>query len=392
MTVATPPSRTRSRVDSVDLLRGVIMIIMALDHVRDYVGVRINNPTDPTTTTVALFFTRWITHLCAPVFFLLAGVGAQLALQRKSTGELSRYLVTRGLWLLLLDAVIMRCLAMQFNFDFRVTIVSVLWALGWSMISLGVLIWLPTALIAGFGATLVLGHNAFDGVRPTNALLVFLHSPGFFLNTPAHVVFSAYPVIPWIGVTALGFVLGHIYAWEPPKRRALLWQLGVALTVAFLALRAVNVYGDPVRWTPQRDALFTALSFLNTTKYPPSLAFLTMTLGPALLLLRAFDGGTPGLLSPALTFGRVPLFYFMVHFLLIHAAVTVAGAVRYGDVHWFFQSNNLGEYPFALPPQWGYPLPVVYASWFTIVLTMYQLCRWYAGVKARSGNPLLSYL
>ncbi len=368
------------------------MIIMALDHVRDYVGERINNPTNPATTTVALFFTRWITHLCAPVFFLLTGVGAQLALKRKSRGELSRYLFTRGIWMLVLDAVVMRCLAMQFNFDFRVTIVSVLWALGWSMISLSALVWLPTAIIAVFGTVLVLGHNAFDGVRATNALMVTLHSPGFLLNTPEHVVFAAYPIIPWIGVTALGFVLGHIYSWEPSQRRALLTRVGVSLVVGFIGLRALNVYGDPVPWTTQRDAIFTALSFLNTNKYPPSLAFLTMTLGPALLLLRAFDERTPNMLSPALTFGRVPLFYYMVHFLLIHLGVTLVGALRYGDVHWFVQSNNLGEYPFALPPGWGYSLPVVYASWFTIVLLMYPLCRWFAGVKARSSNPLLSYL
>ncbi|MBI3790459.1 MAG: DUF1624 domain-containing protein [Gemmatimonadetes bacterium] len=386
------PESRPARLDAVDVVRGVIMVVMALDHVRDFVGVRVNNPTDPATTTVALFVTRWITHVCAPVFFLLTGVGAQLARTHRTRGTLAAYLATRGLWMLLLDAVIVRSLAMQFNVDFHVTLLSVLWALGWAMLTLSALVALPTWAITAFGAVLVLGHSAFDGLRIANLLLASLHQPGFLLDTPGHVVFSAYPLIPWIGVTALGYALGEAYQWDPARRRALFGRLGWTLIVGFVALRALNVYGDPLPWKAQPTALFTALSFLNTTKYPPSLLFLAMTLGPALLFLRGVDGGTPAWLRPAITYGRVPLFYFILHFVLIHLGVTVAGAIRYGDAHWFFQSDTLGEYPFALPPGWGYPLPVVYASWMAVVLAMYPLCRWYGRVKEGSRSRWLSYL
>jgi uncharacterized membrane protein len=385
------PSASRARLESIDVVRGVIMILMALDHTRDFFGIPGQNPTNLASATAALFLTRWITHFCAPVFFLLTGTGAYLSLRRKSPGELSRFLLTRGLWLIFLDLVVARCLAYQFNFDFRVTMLLVLWALGWAMITLAALVRLPASVAAAFGVVLIAGHNLFDTVRPANALWSILHAPGFVLNTPQHVVFVAYPLIPWIGVTWVGYGLGQIYAWDADRRRAFLLRVGVALSLAFPVLRWLNVYGDPSRWAPQKSAAFTALSFLNTTKYPSSLLFLLMTLGPALLLLAAVDRGTPRILRPALTIGKVPLFYYLLHFFLIHLLAVVTCALRYGSAHWMFESPDLAHYPFTAPPGWGFSLPVVYLAWALVVLAMYPLCRWFAALKARRSEAWLSY-
>jgi uncharacterized membrane protein len=392
VSVSTTTTANRARIESVDVVRGVIMIIMALDHTRDFFGIPGQNPTDMATTTAALFFTRWITHFCAPVFFLLTGTGAYLALRRRSPGELSGFLFKRGLWLIFLETVIVRCLAYQFNFDFRVTMLIVLWALGWAMITLSALVRMPAYVATAFGVLLIAGHNLFDSVRSANPLWSILHSPGFVLNTPDHVVFVAYPLIPWVGVTAVGYGLGQVYGWDADRRRAFLLRLGLALTLGFLVLRGVNVYGDPSRWTQQKTALFTALSFLNTTKYPPSLLFLLMTLGPAMIFLWAVDRGTPRSLRPALVFGKVPMFYFVLHFALIHLLAVVTCYVKYGSAHWLFESPDLGHYPFSAPPGWGFSLPVVYLAWAFVVVAMYPLCRWFAAVKQRRSDPWLSYL
>ena len=380
------------RVESVDLVRGVIMILMALDHTRDFFGIPGQNPTNLQTASAALFLTRWVTHFCAPIFFLLAGTGAWLSLRRKTKAELSRFLLTRGLWLIFLDLVLVRCLGYQFNFDYRVTLLLVLWALGWAMITLGLLVHLPTWLVTVFGLLMIAGHNLLDGVQSTNPLWSILHAPGFVMNTPDHVVFTGYPLVPWVGVTAAGYGLGQVYGWEAQRRRAFLLRLGLALTLAFIAIRWLNVYGDPSPWSPQGTPLFTVLSFLNTTKYPPSLLFLLMTLGPAMFFLSAVDGATPAALRPALIFGKVPLFYFLVHFPLIHLLAVATCLVRYGTAHWMFESPNLGNYPFTPPPGWGYSLPVVYLVWAFVVFAMYPLCRWFAAVKQRRSEGWLSYL
>jgi uncharacterized membrane protein len=379
------------RVESVDVVRGAIMIVMALDHTRDFFGVPGVSPTDVSRAGAALFFTRWITNICAPVFFLLTGTGAYLALRKKSIGELSRFLLTRGLWLIVLEIVVLRCLAYQFNVDYRMTMLIVLWALGWSMIALSALVHLPLAAITAFGVALIAGHNVLDGVRSANPVWVILHGPGF-VATGAHTVFASYPLIPWIGVTAAGFALGRIYDWDPDRRRRFLVRAGVLATLTFVALRAVNVYGDPSRWRHQAAAATTVLSFLNTTKYPPSLLFLLMTLGPALLMLRAVDRRVPAWLQPALVFGKVPMFYYALHFALIHAVAVAVCYARYHDAHWMFESADVAHYPFTAPPGWGYALPIVYAIWIAVVVSLYLLCRWFAGVKQRRHDVWLSYL
>jgi uncharacterized membrane protein len=387
----------RPRIESVDLLRGLIMIIMALDHTRDFFTNAAFLPNDLSQTTPAYFFTRWITHFCAPVFFLLTGTGAYLSLRRKSKRELARFLWTRGLWLIFLDAVVLRCLGMQFNFDFHVTFLIVLWALGWAMIALSALLFLPDWLIAAISIVMIATHNLFDGISPAAfgrlaPLWTVLHVPFFLSDNPNHIVFVSYPLIPWVGVTAVGYVLGRVFNWPPDRRKTFLLRLGLALTAAFIILRAVNIYGDPAPWAPQKSAFFTVLSFLNTTKYPPSLLFLLMTLGPALLFLRAVDRHTPQFLRPALVYGKVPLFFYVLHFPLIHLIAVIICYARYGHIFWMFQSPALDQYPFTRPPGWGFGLPGVYLIWACVVIALYPICRRYAALKQRSSSPWLSYL
>lgn len=389
---ASHPAATRVRIESIDIVRGAIMILMALDHTRDYFGIPGQSPTNLATASAALFLTRWITNICAPVFFLLTGTGAYLAMRRRTRAELSRFLFTRGLWLIFLDVVVLRCLAYQFNFDYRITILIVLWALGWAMIALAGLVRLPTSAVGAIGLLMIAGHNLVDSVTWTSPLWRILHAPGFVLNTPAHSVFVAYPLIPWIGVTAVGYALGQIYKWNADRRRAFLLRAGLVATAAFVALRALNSYGDPLPWAHQKTSLFTVLSFVGTTKYPPSLLFLLMTLGPALVFLWSVDRTTPRLLRPALVFGKVPLFYYVLHFPLIHLLAVATCFVRYGTAHWMFESPDLAHYPFAAPPGWGYSLPIVYLVWAFVVCAMYPVCRWYSAFKARRTDWWLSYL
>lgn len=381
----------RVRIESIDVVRGVIMIIMALDHVRDFFGNSGFNPTDPATTTIPLFFTRWITHFCAPVFFLLTGTGAYLALGKKSKHELSRFLFTRGLWLIFLEFTVTRCLGWQFNFDYHVTLFLVLWALGCAMIALSVLVYLPAWAVATFGLVMIATHNLLDSVDSASPIWTLLHSPGFVLNNPGRVVFVTYALIPWVGVTATGYGLGQIYRWSSARRKAFLLPTGLALTAAFIILRAINIYGDPSRWEKQRSATFTVLSFLNTTKYPPSLLYLLMTLGPTLLFLWAVDAGTPQWLRPALIVGKVPMFYYLLHIPLIHLLALAACYAKYGQIHWMFESPGLQDFPITKPPGWGYSLPIIYLVWFCVVLILYPLCRWFAGVRQRRNDAWLSY-
>jgi uncharacterized membrane protein len=381
----------RVRIESIDVVRGVIMILMALDHVRDFFGNSGFNPTDPATTTIPLFFTRWITHFCAPVFFLLTGTGAYLALRKKTKRELSRFLFTRGLWLIFLEFTVTRCLGWQFNFDYHLTLLLVLWALGWAMIVLSALVYLPAWVVTTFGVVMIAGHNLFDSVDSSNPLWSILHSPNFIVNSPGRIIFVTYVLVPWIGVTAAGYGLGQIYSWPSARRKAFLLPLGIGLTATFLVLRGINVYGNPVPWSTQRSAAFTALSFLNTTKYPPSLLYLLMTLGPSMLFLWAVDAGTPRWLRPALTIGKVPMFYYLLHIPLIHLLAVGACYLKYGQTHWMFESTGLEDFPVTKPDGWGYSLPIVYLVWCGVVLALYPFCRWFAGLKQRRSDTWLSY-
>jgi uncharacterized membrane protein len=316
-------------------------------------------------------------------------------LARMSKPALSRFLLTRGAWLIFLELVVMR-FALQFNVDYQVTIITVLWGLGWSMMVLAGLIWLPSWFMAGFGVILVAGHNALDGIDATGLghwrpLWSILHEPGILFRNAHSVVVVSYVLIPWIGVTALGYVLGQIYQGNGARRGPLL-GIGFALTVGFVALRCLNVYGDPVPWTTQGSVPWTVISFLNTSKYPPSLLFLLMTLGPALLLLGLFENGVPRLLRPALILGTVPLLFYVLHFYLIHLLAAAASYLRFGEVANTFRSPDLAHFPFTQPTGWGAHLSIIYLIWIAVLVLMFPLCYWYARFKRRRKDWWLSYL
>lgn len=285
----------------------------------------------------------------------------------------------------------------QFNVDYRVTLLNVLWALGWSMVVLSALVRLPAGAVAAAGMAMVALHNLLDPVAPAAfgplaPLWTALHQPGVLVATPRALVFAAYPLVPWVGVTAAGFGLGAVFGWPAPRRRAFLLRAGAGMVLAFVLLRALNVYGDPAPWSAQRGAGLTVLSFLNTTKYPPSLAFLLMTLGPALLFLRLVDGRTPRLLRPAVVYGRVPLFYFGLHVLVLHALAVAAAYARYGSARWMFESPSLDRFPVTQPPGWPASLPWVYLAWATAVALLYPCCRWYGAAKARRAAGWMRYV
>jgi uncharacterized membrane protein len=287
--------------------------------------------------------------------------------------------------------VVSRDLGWQFNFDYHVTALIVLWALGWSMIVLSVLVYLPPAAVATFGVVMIATHNLFDTVPWRNWFWSILHVPTVLVATPRFFVYEGYPLIPWIGVMAAGYGLGQVYNWPPDRRRKFLLILGLVLTGLFFLLRAINIYGNPFSWTTQSSPVRSLLSFLNTTKYPPSLLFLLMTLGPAILFLWAVDGGAPRWLRPALFFGKVPMFYYLLHVPLIHLLAIAVCYFRYGHVYWMFQSPNFNSFPMTKPPGWGYSLPIVYLMWMVVVVALYPLCRWFAGVRQKSNAAWLSY-
>jgi uncharacterized membrane protein len=373
-----------------------VMILMALDHTRDFIGNAAANPTNLATTTAALFLTRWVTHFCAPTFSLLTGVGAFLMLRRKTKREVSWFLLTRGVWLIVLEATVSRFL-WQFNVDYHVTYLIVLWALGWSMIVLSALVFLPTSAIATISIATIALHNMFDGMgAPASSAgrlaWFILHRPGPLYAREGMMWFLGYPLVPWIAIMSLGFAIGVVFTWPAERRRAFLTRAGLACVAAFFVLRTINVYGDPFRWSVQRSSGFTILSFMNVTKTPPSLLFVLMTVGAAMLFLRAADSSRPNLLRPALTIGRVPMFYYIGHVLVLHLIVTIEAFVRYGNAAVVTQSPTLDRFPFTQPPGWAASLPVVYAAWALVVVILYPCCRWYARYKAEHDYGWLSYL
>ncbi|HYA16542.1 MAG TPA: heparan-alpha-glucosaminide N-acetyltransferase domain-containing protein [Bryobacteraceae bacterium] len=360
------------RLQSVDALRGFVMVIMALDHTREYFhsAAQQFQPEDLARTTAAIFLTRWITHFCAPVFLFTAGIGAYYWMMRGRTrAGLSRYLAKRGLWLILLELTVLR-LAFTFNVLAGPVLLTILWAIGWSMIALAFLAWLPVRWLAVVSIAGIALHNLADPVRGGSFWMV-LHRQGL-IHLAGLPVIVAYPLIPWMFVMSAGFCFAPLVA-----NRRLLLRLGMALTLAFVLLRALNVYGDLRPWLQYTPHAW--LSFLNTTKYPPSLDFLLMTLGPALLLLAFFES-RPMEKNPLLIYGRAPLFYFLAHLFLIHLLTILFAVVRYGPAGFVLdpQASKL--------PQYGYSLAVVYAIWAMVVALMYPACRWYERIRPSSAN------
>jgi uncharacterized membrane protein len=392
----------RPRLISIDAVRGAVMVIMALDHVRDFIhaGAMTFSPEDLARTTPALFFTRWITHLCAPTFFLLAGFGAFFRLQRTgSKTELSRFLLTRGAWLILIELTVMR-LAMNFTLSSAYPLLLlILWALGLAMIALAALIHLPVRLLAVLSVVLIASHNLLDGLQARQfgdyaPLWNVLHEQGVFRLAGLHVV-VAYPVLPWIGVMAAGFCAGELFWLEPARRRRVLVMMGVACLALFAGLRAVNGYGDPSSWSAQATASMTVVSFFRVTKYPPSLDFLLMTLGPAFLALAAFDGRALSAANPLVAIGRVPFFYYVVHFWVIHLVASAMAWLRYSHASLAFLFHplpSMGGPRQLFPPDFGYSLGVTYAVWIGVVCAMYPLCLRFSRLKAQRRDWWLSYL
>ena len=394
---SVPLGKTFHRLDAIDLLRGIVMVLMALDHTRDFFSntVTLFDPTDLTKTNTALFLTRWVTHFCAPVFIFLAGTGAFLStLRGKTQRDLARFLLTRGLWLVVLELTVIRCLGWQFNFDYHWMFGLVIWALGWSMVALAGLIFLPPRALAIFSLAMIFGHNLLDKIRPESLGVLsgpwkILHVPGSLEPLPGVHFDILYPLIPWIGVMAAGYVFGQLLLREPPERQKLLLRLGAALTLLFVVLRAVNVYGDASPWAVQKNWWFTVFSFLNCTKYPPSLLYLLMTLGPALMALAWLDKTSGKWRQPFLIIGRVPMFYYLLHLPLIHLMAVIFSWIRYGH-----PDKSLFENPPSpsVPGDFGYGLPVVYLVWIGMVVLLYPACRWFADLKKRRQEAWLSYL
>jgi uncharacterized membrane protein len=390
--VASLPGKL-PRLDSVDLLRGLVMVIMALDHARHFFTIVRFSPVNLDETTVVHFFTRWVTHVCAPMFVFLAGTGAFLYRTRgHSKRELAWFLFSRGIWLVVLELTVMR-MGWQFSFDYSYAVGQTIWAIGWSMVILSGLVFLPISVTTAFGLVMIAGHNAFDYVRPKMFgdyawLWKILHTGGRVQIFDNYTLSAMYPLIPWIGVMAAGYGFGAILQQETSRRRRTLLWLGGGITAAFVILRWLNMYGDPKPWLTYDSALFTLMSFLNCDKYPPSLLFLLMTVGPAIAALALFEKARGPFAQFFITFGRVPLFFYVLHIFLLHGLAVLAAWVTIGGPGTLVGSTK----PLELPEGYGFGLPGVYFAWIGVVLLLYPVCKWYANVKRRSRNILLSYL
>jgi len=397
---------SRSRIQSIDVLRGTVMVIMALDHVRDFfykadlqnAAAAATDPTNMATTNPGLFFTRWITHFCAPVFVFLSGTSAWLMGRKKSKAELSAFLIKRGFWLVLVELIIIT-LAWTFDPLYHVFIFQVIWALGISMIILGVVIYLPYNLLLFLGLVIVFGHNLLSDPQ-----LVARFKGGLFWDLlyygpfsvhpidPNRIIIVVYPFLPWSGLMMLGYCFGKLYSpgYEAARRKKVLITLGLSLVVLFIVLRAGNFYGDPDPWSSQpRGPVYTFLSFLNTTKYPPSLLFLSMTIGPAMILLAYLERWQNRFTNIMNVYGRVPMMYYILHMYLIHIIVVIV----------FFASGYTAKdiipknTPFLFrPADFGFNLVGVYLVWLFVVIVLYPLCKRYNEYKSTHRKWWLSYL
>ena len=381
----------RERLPGIDRLRGLVLILMALDHVRDFFdadSLRFS-PTDLTHTYPALFLTRFVTHFCAPTFVLLAGASAFLHGAKLGSRErLAGFLATRGLWLIALDAIVV---SPVWTLQFGKVELGTLWAIGCGLIALSGLVFLPPRAVLAIGAAITLAHNSLDPIHAADfgawgPLWSLLHEQGplpFGLDGGV-----LYPALPWIGIMALGYGLGPLFVEPAPWRERLLIRLGLAATLLFLALRGVNLYGDPHPWVVQATPVMTLLSFLNVTKYPPSLLYALVTLGPALLVLVALERREGRLYDMLATFGSVSFFFYVLH---LYAALAAAGALAFARG---FDPRRLGELVArgAPPDDFGVGLAGAYVAWVALVAALYPLCRWFAGVKRRRRDWWLSYL
>ncbi len=393
---------SHKRINSIDVLRGFVMILMALDHVRDYFHITANtaDPLDLATTSPQLYFTRWITHFCAPIFVFLSGTSIFLQRSRKSTKQLSEFLIKRGLWLIAVELLIIS-LAWTFNPAYRIMPMQVIWAIGISMVLLGLFIWLPYSLILSIGIVIVFGHNLLDipeskpGFQP-GFVWDLLHSGRFSAYTvfPGHQLLIVYPFLAWTGLMMLGYCVGKFFANSFPaiQRRKLLIVTGTILLVFFVILRFSNLYGNPVDWAVQQNIGYTLLSFLDVNKYPPSLLYLCMTIGPALLFLAFFENVQNGLTRILSLFGRVAFFYYILHLYLIHLLATIVFFMRGHSLADAHRASDTLPFYFVMAGE-GFHLPIVYGVWLLVIVLLYPLCKWYDRYKSRHKEKWwLSYL
>lgn len=389
-----------SRIVSLDIFRGLIMVVMALDHARDFFTNVAFEPETLSQTWPALFLTRWITHFCAPMFFLLAGTGAFLYGQRHSRSELTRFLWTRGLWLIFLEFTIV---GTAWSFQIPFGFFGVIWALGVSMLLMGAIVHLPLGWMGSLSIGMIVLHDLLDRVRPAQFgawawLWSILHQRGGVLLPFGVHEFVLFPLIPLVGVMMAGYVLGQLYGMERTRRKKLLALLGIGMIAAFFLLRLTNLYGDPpagLGGVSQGDFHLqptlgkTAILFLDVEKYPPSLQFLLMTLGPSFVLLAWLDREqVPRGLRSLWIFGRVPMFFYILHLYVIHLLAVMVAAWRREPVGWLFHGAIFGD----TPPGYGYNLPFVYLMWITAVVILYLPCRWFAELKKQRSDWWLSYL
>ena len=397
-TLATATAGTSRRIQSIDFIRGIIMVIMALDHTRDFFHLSTTgNPLDPATSYPALYFTRWITHFCAPTFVFLSGLSAWLQGQRKSKRELRRFLITRGLWLILFDLTV-QSFIMLGDIHFQLFLLETLSSIGAGMAILGVLIALPYRYILAIGLVIVFGHNALDFLEasakgPLPAWYKLLHQPGAVPLWGNHLLFILYPWLPWTGLTLLGYCCGRVFtSREFPQRKKILVRSGIAVILFFFILRAINLYGDPGPWQMQKSAMRTFFSFMNVSKYPPSLLYLCATIGPLLIFLGLAKNSDSRWQKTISIFGRVPLFYFSIHFLILHVACAIVFFLRGHTWAEAVKGYPDEAFKFVVPGE-GFSLAGVYGIWIALVVLMYPLSKAYDRYKtANKDKWWLSYL
>ncbi|PWK80024.1 putative membrane protein [Mucilaginibacter oryzae] len=387
---------SNKRIDSIDILRGIIMLVMALDHVRDVFHQGSPDPTDLATTTPFLFFTRWITHFCAPNFLFLSGISAYLAGKRRTKKELSIFLIQRGIWLVLVEVLIINT-AFELNFQFHFLVLQVMWAIGVSMILLGLIIWMPIELIGIIGLLIFCGHNLFDYFHTSGFMSKLLfNASGFGPQNiirldASHNVLDAYAVLPWTGVMLLGYFCGQCYqsTFDGKRRQHLLLRLSALLLFTFLLLRYFNLYGDPAPWSHQKTAVLSIISFLNVTKYPCSLHYLCMTLSAGLFLLAMAERFGNRLTRLFAMYGSVPFFYYILHFYLLRLFNIIIFFVS------GFNTTDIQPKPtdFSFhPANFGFSLWGVYLVWLAVICTLYLPCRWFSAYKKKHRAWWLSYL
>lgn len=391
-------SSSGKRIDSIDLLRGLVMIIMALDHTRDFFHMTAwtADPLDPATTSPALYFTRWVTHLCAPTFVFLSGTSAWFQSLRKSKKELSLFLIKRGFWLILMEVTIVN-LSFGFDLGFHLIALQVIWAIGISMVILGLLIWLPYAALLVIGIIIVAGHNILDfaeakNAAPSGVWYNLLHQPKIVQLWSNHSLLVFYPFLAWTGLMILGYCFGKLFlSVEGSRRNKMLIALGLGLLVFFALLRYTNYYGNPFPWSEQRTGFRSFLSFMNVQKYPPSLLFMCATIGISLLLLALLSKVQNRVTDFITVYGRVPFFYYVIHFYLIHFVSAIFFFTR---GHSFAEGTKPSGtlLPFFIAPGEGVRLPWVYLIWILVVLSLYPLCKWYSRYKKTHDYWWLSYL